>query len=267
MQHLAGDQPGHGVQAGVRVRADVQAVVLGDPDRAHVVGEAPRARRCAVPGGAAPGAPAPAPTRDSPALADLDAGCPGSPAASTTGASDGVHRSAHPRSMAPRVSAPGPAQVDAEGSGGAGQVGCERGRTISSDSGRSAGRALPRRPGPPAVRARPAVAPTAITTTGVNRGSTPNASAAARPVEPAQLVRRQALRLGLGDEVGDGLPGVVQPVRAGRCRSRRRSRRAPAAARWPGRPTAGCRPTACSPAARRRPRRAGSPRTARAGRC
>jgi hypothetical protein len=42
VQHLAGDQPGDRLQAGVRVRADVQAARLGDQLRAHVVGEAPR---------------------------------------------------------------------------------------------------------------------------------------------------------------------------------------------------------------------------------
>ena len=111
VQHLAGDQPGDGVQTGVRVRADVEAVLLGDPDRAHVVGEAPRADGAAVPARersahrhrADPGLAA---------LADLDAGCFGDAGRVDDRRVRGVHRSAHPRSMGPTPSRrPAPARV------------------------------------------------------------------------------------------------------------------------------------------------------------
>ena len=42
MQHLAGEQPGDGLETDVGVRADVDALLLGDCDRSHVVDEAPR---------------------------------------------------------------------------------------------------------------------------------------------------------------------------------------------------------------------------------
>ncbi len=41
VEHLARDEPGHGLEAQVRVRTDVDAALLGDGDRTHVVGEAP----------------------------------------------------------------------------------------------------------------------------------------------------------------------------------------------------------------------------------
>ena len=111
VQHLAGDQPGDGVQTGVRVRADVEAVLLGDPDRAHVVGEAPRADGAAFPARersahrhrADPGLAA---------LADLDAGCFGDAGRVDDRRVRGVHRSAHPRSMGPTPPRrPAPARV------------------------------------------------------------------------------------------------------------------------------------------------------------
>ena len=47
VQEFAGQQPGDGLQADVGVRADVEAVVLGDRGGAHVVDEAPGADRAA----------------------------------------------------------------------------------------------------------------------------------------------------------------------------------------------------------------------------
>ncbi|GAB2470516.1 hypothetical protein GCM10027030_01500 [Luteococcus sediminum] len=41
MEHLAVEQPGDGLQADVRVRANVDACTLGDVGGPHVVGEAP----------------------------------------------------------------------------------------------------------------------------------------------------------------------------------------------------------------------------------
>jgi hypothetical protein len=43
VEHLTVREPGDGLQADMRVRSDIQATVLGDVGRAHVVGEAPGA--------------------------------------------------------------------------------------------------------------------------------------------------------------------------------------------------------------------------------
>jgi hypothetical protein len=51
VQHLPVEQVGHGVQAGVRVRADVDAAVRFDGGRSEVVDEAPRADRAALAAG------------------------------------------------------------------------------------------------------------------------------------------------------------------------------------------------------------------------
>ena len=58
VQHGALHQPRDRLQAGVRVRADVEARGLGDLGRAHVVGEAPGADRAQACDAAARGAPA-----------------------------------------------------------------------------------------------------------------------------------------------------------------------------------------------------------------
>ena len=54
VQDLAGDQPGDRVQAGVRVRADIQTLGLGDQLRPHVVGEAPGPHGPSLPAGERP---------------------------------------------------------------------------------------------------------------------------------------------------------------------------------------------------------------------
>src|SRR6476469_6038163 len=41
MEELAGDEPRHGLQADVGMRADVRSGVLGHCRRTHVIGEAP----------------------------------------------------------------------------------------------------------------------------------------------------------------------------------------------------------------------------------
>ena len=88
VQHPAGEEPGDGVQAGVRVRPDVQAGGLGDRHRAHVVGEAPRPDGAPAPAGQRPPDPH-RPDGGLAAVADLDAGRrgPGPAAAFAGGAS------------------------------------------------------------------------------------------------------------------------------------------------------------------------------------
>ena len=49
VQHGSLHQPCHGLQPGVRVRADIQACGLSDLGRPHVVGEAPRTDRAQPP--------------------------------------------------------------------------------------------------------------------------------------------------------------------------------------------------------------------------
>ena len=49
VQDLAAQQPRHGLQPDVRMRADVEAMVLGDRGRPHVVDEAPRTHRAPSP--------------------------------------------------------------------------------------------------------------------------------------------------------------------------------------------------------------------------
>ena len=73
VQDLSVDEPGDGLQPGVRVRPDVQSAVLGDVGGAHVVGEAPGPDRTTSL--ARQGAAHPDPAHDRfPAVADLHAG-------------------------------------------------------------------------------------------------------------------------------------------------------------------------------------------------
>src|SRR5690606_29686952 len=57
VQDLAVGQPGDRLQTDVGVRSDVQAAVLGDIGRPHVVGEAPGPDRAPTPAGQGPAHP------------------------------------------------------------------------------------------------------------------------------------------------------------------------------------------------------------------